>query len=179
MRYRVKQSAPTLPALPLEYRPRLADTSDAKHVRHYLLPGKVFASAEPAAVTTIVGSSVALCMWDATSGCGGAAHFQMSEAPQDDPGNTKYADAAGETLYRLLLDLGATTPGLRAKIFGGLQPAVKFGNAPNCLGNRNVEAVQKFLAAKGIRLAGEEVGGNAGRKVVFHTDDGRTWSESL
>ena len=179
MRSRVKQSTPTLPTLPLEYRPRLAEASDTKHARHYLLPGKVFASAEPAAVTTIVGSSVALCMWDAVSGCGGAVHFLMSEAPQDDQGNTKYADAAGETLYKMLLEVGATPRGLEAKIFGGLQPAVKFENAPSCLGNRNVEAILKFLAAKGIRLAGKEVGGNAGRKVIFHTDDGCTWSEAL
>jgi hypothetical protein len=40
--------------LPLEYAPQLAGVTDEKHPKHYLIAGKVFASSEPAAVTTIV-----------------------------------------------------------------------------------------------------------------------------
>ncbi len=179
MSFRVKHPRSALPVLPLEYRPHLAEASDKKHVRHYLLPGKVFASTEPVAVTAIVGSSVALCIWDPVHGVGGAAQFLLPENPQDDFDDTKYGDVAADKLLKLLLDLGANPHSLEAKVFGGLQPAVTFGNPADCLGNRNVEAAMKFLASKEIRLASREVGGRSGRKVIFNTDDGRIWSEVL
>jgi len=42
--------------LPQEYMPRIADVTDERHSKHYLIPGKVFVSAEPVAVSTIVGT---------------------------------------------------------------------------------------------------------------------------
>jgi chemotaxis protein CheD len=179
MSFRVRHPRSVHPVLPLEYRPHLAEASDKKHIRHYLLPGKVFASAEPVAVTAIVGSSVALCVWDRVRGIGGAAQYSLPENPQSDFEDTKYGDAACAKLLRLLLDLGASQHDLEAKVFGGLQPAVRFGNPANCLGSRNVAAALKFLTVKEIHLAAREVGGGSGRKVVFHTDDGHTWSEAL
>jgi chemotaxis protein CheD len=179
MTFNLKQSGLTHSALPLEYRPRLTEASDSEHSRHYLLPGKVFASAQPVAITTIVGSSVVLCLWDSVNGLGGAAHFLLPEASPSDPGDTKCGNASGELLFRLLIDLGAHTNCLQAKIFGGLQPAVRFTSSQACLGSRNVDAALKFLTSKKIRLESKEVAGNSGRKVIFHTDDGTSWSEAL
>jgi chemotaxis protein CheD len=179
MSFRVKHATSMLPTLPLEYRPHLAEASDQSHGRHYLLPGKVFASAEPFAITAIVGSSVALCIWDPTRRVGGAAQFLLPETPQGDYDDTKYGDAAGNRLLRLLLDLGANPRALQAKVFGGLQPVVTFGNPAECLGTRNAAVAMRFLASKEIHLVAREIGGRSGRKVVFHTDDGRTWSETL
>lgn len=179
MSFRLKHAMSTLPALPLEYRPHLAEASDQSHGRHYLLPGKVFASAEPFAITAIVGSSVALCLWDPARSVGGAAQFMLPETPQDDYDDTKYGEAACNKLLRRLLDLGAEPRHLQAKVFGGLQPVVTFGNRTDCLGTRNVAVAMRFLESKEIHLVAREIGGRSGRKVIFHTDDGRTWSEAL
>lgn len=179
MTFNLKQPSAPHPALPLEYSPRLLEASDGEHSRHYLLPGKVFASAQPAAITTIVGSSVVLCVWDSVNWIGGAAHFLLPEASSIDAGDTKCGNAAGELLFRMLVDLGAHANCLHAKVFGGLQPAVRFTNSQACLGSRNVDAALKFLTSKKIHLAAKEVAGNAGRKVIFHTDDGMSWSETL
>ena len=40
------------------------------------------------------------------------------------------------------------------------------------LGERNVAAARRLLAAAGIAVVAEDVGGSRGRKLVFHTDDG-------
>jgi chemotaxis protein CheD len=77
-----------------------------------------------------------------------------------------------------MLDLGAECKTLEARIFGGSLPAVTFGNAES-VGDRNVQAVTHFLNMNGIRLVQSEVGGIRGRKLVFHTDDGRAWSDQL
>ena len=130
-------------------------------------------------ITTIVGSGVALCLWDSMNGIGGAVHFLLPTTPDNEPGDTRYGNDAGDLLLKLLLDLGVRRSNLQAKIFGGLQPAFRFANSRACVGSRNVGAALKFLAVKRIRLVSKEVGGDSSRRVIFHTDDGETWWESL
>src|SRR6185503_16258878 len=43
-------------------------------VRVYLAPGRLYASAGPVQVTTILGSCVAVCLWDAHERVGGINH---------------------------------------------------------------------------------------------------------
>ena len=165
--------------LPLEYLPRIPDAFDDKHARHYLIPGKIFAAAQPFAISTILGSSVALCLWDSAHFIGGANHFMLPDGPEDSESATRYANVANPALLQRMLDLGAEPKTLEARIFGGSLPAVTFKTGGDCLGDRNVQAVTNFLNMNGIRLVQSEVGGTRGRKLVFHTDDGRAWSDQL
>jgi chemotaxis protein CheD len=163
--------------LPMEYLPRIPYASDDKHTRHYLIPGKLFAAAQPFAITTIVGSGVALCLWDSARGIGGANHTMLAEGPDDSENATRYANVGNPMLLRRMLDLGAEVKTMEAKIFGGSLPSVTFGDCH--MGDLNVKAVTHFLNMNGIRIVRNEVGGTRGRKLIFHTDDGRAWSEQL
>jgi len=165
--------------LPLEYLPRILGASDDKHTRHYLIPGKIFAAAQPFAISTILGSSVALCLWDSAHRIGGANHFMLPDGPEEGENATRYANVANPALLRRMLDLGAELKTLEARIFGGSLPPVTFGNGGDRLGDRNVQVATHFLNMSGIRLVQSEVGGTRGRKLVFHTDDGRAWSDQL
>ena len=165
--------------LPLEYLPRILGASDDKHTRHYLIPGKIFAAAQPFAISTILGSSVALCLWDSAHRIGGANHFMLPDGPEEGENATRYANVANPALLRRILDLGAELKTLEARIFGGSLPPVTFGNGGDRLGDRNVQVATHFLNMSGIRLVQSEVGGTRGRKLVFHTDDGRAWSDQL
>ena len=161
--------------LPMEYLPRILNASDDKHARHYLIPGKIFAAAQPFAISTIVGSGVALCLWDSAHRIGGANHFMLPEGPEDSENATRYANVANPALLQRVLDLGADRKDLEARIFGGSLPSVTFGNGGDRLGDRNVQVATHFLNMNGIRLVQTEVGGTRGRKLVFHTDDGHAW----
>ena len=165
--------------LPMEYLPRTLGTSDEKHARHYLIPGKIFAAAQPFAISTIVGSGIALCLWDSDRRIGGANHFMLPEGPEDSENASRYANVANPALLQRMLELGAQRNTLEARIFGGSLPAVTFGSGVDCVGDRNVQAVTHFLKMHDIRLVQKEVGGTHGRKLVFHTDDGRVWSDQL
>jgi chemotaxis protein CheD len=165
--------------LPMEYLPRILNASDDKHARHYLIPGKIFAAAQPFAISTIVGSGVALCLWDSAHRIGGANHFMLPEGPEDSENATRYANVANPALLQRVLDLGADRKNLEARIFGGSLPSVTFGNGGDRLGDRNVQVATHFLNMSGIRLVQTEVGGTRGRKLVFHTDDGHAWSDQI
>ena len=166
-------------ALPLEYMPKIADVTDSRHAKHYLIPGKVFVSADAVAVSTIVGTGIAICLWDQVRRVGGINHFLLPTNSEGYLDNTKYADAANHTLLQELIKLGADPRSMEARIFGGSQPAVTFSSSTECLGDRNVHLAVDFITRRGIRLAEKEVGGTRGRKLVFQTDDGRTWSQQL
>lgn len=165
--------------LPMEYLPRILGTDDEKHTRHYLMPGKIFAAAQPFAISTIVGSGVALCLWDSAQRIGGANHFMLPEGPEGSENGTRYANIANAALLQRMLDLGASIQTLKARIFGGSLPGVTFSSGGDCVGDRNVNTVNHFLKMNGIPLLQSEVGGTRGRKLVFHTDDGEAWSVQL
>ena len=165
--------------LPMEYLPRIPYASDEKHTRHYLIPGKLFAAAQPFAITTILGSGVALCLWDSALNIGGANHVMLAEGPSASENSTRYANIAHPALLERMLGMGADIKTLEAKIFGGCLPNCSFGNEKNHMGELNVQATLRFLQEKGIRTVQNEVGGTRGRKLVFQTDDGRAWSEQI
>lgn len=179
MGFNRKTKSPSPAVLPMEYSPRHLGASDDKHGRHYLIPGTIFAAAQPFAISTIVGSGVVLCLWDSAHGVGGANHFMLPEGPEHSGNATRYANVANPALLQRLLDLGAERETLAARIFGGSLPQLTFGNDGNRLGERNVQVATHFLKVSGIRLVQSEVGGTRGRKLVFHTDDGRAWAEQL
>jgi chemotaxis protein CheD len=179
MNFKPKTQAFNPAVLPMEYLPRILDAPDDKHARHYLIPGKIFAAAQPFAISTIVGSGLALCMWDSTHSIGGANHFMLPNGPEDDVNASRYANVANPGLLQRMLELGADRETLEARIFGGSLPTVTFGHEAESLGHRNVDAVTHFLRMQGIRLVQSEVGGTRGRKLVFHTDTGRALSQQL
>jgi chemotaxis protein CheD len=165
--------------LPMEYMPRVPGVVSGEHARHYLIPGKVFVSPHPYAITTIVGTGVALCLWDPTTGIGGANHFLLPEGLESGSDGTKYGNVANEELLRQVLALGASLGDLQAKLFGGSEPQVTFGSREECLGQRNLRVATHFLGMKGIRVADVQAGGTRGRKLVFQTEDGQAWSQQL
>lgn len=165
--------------LPMEYLPRIAYVSDDKHTKHYLIPGKIFAAAQPFAISSIVGSGVAVCLWDSVNKIGGANHFMLPEGPENSENSVRYGNVANPALLQRMLDLGAERKNLEARIFGGSLPGISFGGEGERLGDRNVQAASHFLRLNGIRVLQTEVGGTKGRKLVFHTDDGKAWWEEL
>lgn len=164
--------------LPMEYLPRIAYVSDDKHTRHYLIPGKLFAAAQPFAITTIIGSGVCICLWDSARAIGGANHVMLAQGPENNENATRYANVGNPMLLKRMLDLGAEIKTLEAKIFGGSLPNVTFSDKTH-MGELNVQAATHFLHMNGIPIVQNDVGGTRGRKLVFHTDDGRAWSEQL
>lgn len=165
--------------LPMEYLPRVEYAVDDKHTRHYLIPGKLFVSAQPFAVSTVIGSGVVLCLWDSEQRLGGANHFTLPEGPENSDNAMRYANVANPALLERIIRLGADKKALVAKIFGGSLPNISFGGEKEHLGEANVKAVTHFLKMNGIRIEQSEVGGTRGRKLIFHTDDGRSFCEQL
>lgn len=139
---------------------------------HHVMPGQLFAASEATSVTTIVGSCVAICLWDATTGVGGMNHYVLPECPSPGAASARFADIACQRLLDQLRQLGASCRALQARVVGGACLISAFRERGTHLGAQNVRAGLAFLRAEGIHVAQMDTGGNRGRKIVFRTSDG-------
>jgi chemotaxis protein CheD len=144
--------------------------------RVYLAPGRLHATAEPVQVTTILGSCVAVCLWDPDRRVGGINHFLL---PEGVPPSSRFGDSAVRMLVESVLALGASRTRLRAKIFGGACVLEAFRHDTHPLGARNVEVARERLRAEQIPVVGEDVGGDLGRKLVFDVQTGCAWVRAI
>lgn len=138
-----------------------------------ILPGEYYVSAQGKLIVTVLGSCVAACIRDPSSGIGGMNHFLLpGEISTDNLLNesARYGAYAMELLINHLLKLGARRSNLEAKVFGGGN--VLPGLVTNPVGQRNGEFVLSYLRTEGIRIQAQDIGGSYPRKVYFFTDTG-------
>ena len=144
-------------------------------VRVYLAPGRLYASAEAVQVTTILGSCVSVCLWDAQQRVGGINHFLL---PEGVPPSPRFGASATSLLIEEVLALGAHRSRLRAKVFGGACVLEAFRKS-HPLGMRNVEVALERLRVEQVPVVGEDVGGDLGRKLVFDVQTGSAWIRAI
>lgn len=148
-----------------------AGDEDDPHV--YVHPGHLLACSRPTRVSTIVGSCVAVCLWDRRLRVGGLCHFLLPGAPHTSaplPRPHTYADLAIPALIDQMLGLGSRLLGLQAKVFGG---AHLLGSGPDGgPGFRNIEAARGLLAEERIPILAEDLSGPRGRKLLFDSGTG-------
>jgi chemotaxis protein CheD len=143
-------------------------TSKALEVyRYHLEPGGLFTCGEPAMVSAVLGTCVAVCLHDRRLKIGGMNHFLFPKPKLFGPSTPQYADVSIPALIKMLRKQGSRLEDLEAQIFGG-------GEAPGITnrdktGYRNVQMARRILKKNGIRVVSEDVGGIKGRRLIFHT----------
>ncbi len=130
----------------------------------------------PVALITLgLGSCVAVCLYDAEVQVIGMAHIMLpcSRDIKNNMNSAKFADTAIEVLIEKMTGLGASKSRMVAKVAGGAQMfSIKSANELMRIGERNVEAVRKEFKRHTIPIIAEDVGGNYGRTVELHSQDG-------
>lgn len=135
--------------------------------------GEYHASRKPTVIGTLLGSCVAVCLFDPASRIGGMNHILLPGKADlkhfDAP--ARYGINAMELLINKIMILGGDRRRLIAKVFGGahLLPTID-GN--NGVGQRIADFVLEFLKIEGFRIVARDLGGHDTRKIFFHTDTG-------
>jgi chemotaxis protein CheD len=130
------------------------------------------AASAPAVLRTLLGSCVAVALYERRLKLGGLTHIVLPSSGGDTAQPGKYADTA---IPGVLLDLerlaGAKlTSRLTAKVIGG---ASMFQNDSTLdIGRMNQRAVEQVLDSLSIPIVGRDLGGDAGRHLTFHTATG-------
>lgn len=131
---------------------------------YFLKPGYIFLPTQPTVVSTVLGSCVAVILWDKRRKVGGINHFQMPACRPGDQPTARFGDASTVMLIRMMVQDGSEKKHLEAQIFGGAyNPEVSSQN----VGQENVRVARRVLARHGVRVVSEDVGGELGRKIVY------------
>lgn len=146
----------------------------------FVLPGQVRVASMPTNFTTVLGSCVAVCLFDRETSIGGINHFLLPGGPGaavDEP--LRWGEPAIEALVAAVLRAGSRLAALEAKVFGGAQIAPAGVLPHQRIGERNIETAVSELARRRIPVVALAVGGASGRKVVFESHTGLVWMREL
>lgn len=130
---------------------------------------QLFVTSEPSEITTVVGSCIAVCLWDNEKKIAGMNHYMLPLWNGDGLKTLKYGNIAIVRLVDEMYNAGAKKKNLVAKVFGGaaINLSQTFG-----VGERNIKVAYDVLADCGIPIVAKDVGSNRGRKIILSSIDG-------
>ena len=153
----------------------------------HLSPGQLLVTREPQIVVTVLGSCVAVTMFDATSGLAAICHAMLAQ-----PQATEDARLAADRPYRFvsravpaMLDAyrraGVPLRRIQVKLFGGgnviAHAASPFGSA--AIGPANIGVARDLIECARLSITAENTGGRTGRKILFNTATGEVLHKHL
>lgn len=148
-------------------------------IRLTVMQGQAQVSDDPdAEFSTVLGSCVATCLFDAQAKVGGMNHFLLPEPPASHARHEvdiHYGVYLMEMLINQMLAKGASKARMRAHIYGGanLNPGmVQIGTA-------NAQFARSFLERESIPVLREDMGGICARRVEFRPASGKVRCRSV
>ena len=151
-----------------------AHTQPTKRV--HLSTGDVATSTKAAVLYTTLGSCVAVCLYDPYILAGGMNHILLPGSRRE-ACCTRLGVYAMELLINELMNQRGDRRRFVAKAFGGANVVAGLKNST--IGDDNAEFVREFLAAEGIPLVAQRLGGNHAVEVSFSTDSGKAIVRSV
>ncbi|MEQ9438039.1 MAG: chemotaxis protein CheD [Cyclobacteriaceae bacterium] len=145
---------------------------EPEFAKFYLFPAALYAERTPTLVTTVLGTCVAICLYDFRLKKGGINHYMLPLWNGDGLASPKYGNISIERLLDSMESMGCRRKNLIAKVFGGKSMT---SDQPSILqiGERNAHVAQKMLTDFRIPIQATSLGGHHGRKILFNTYTGQ------
>lgn len=145
----------------------MTDTAQDLIQANYLIkPGFIFVTKTPTLISAVLGSCVAVTLFDRKRGFGGMNHFQYPKTAKPGQATARYGNVATYALVQAMLQYGSEPRHLEAQILGGAHhPEI----SPEDIGAENITVAGRVLQKLRIHSVSHDVGGKQGRKIVFNT----------
>ena len=144
----------------------MSDRNSPSVINYYLQPGYIYMAVQPSVISTVLGSSVSVCLFDRKRRLGAMNHFLYPSSQDTKTSTSVYGNVATLTLIRMMVKEGASPGHLEAQILGGaFNPDI----SPRDIGRENIMVARRILRRQRIPIVSEDSGGNRGRKVIFTT----------
>jgi chemotaxis protein CheD len=135
---------------------------------YFLRPGYLFVPGGPTLISAVLGSCVAVSLWDTKREYGGMNHFLYPRIRDPRRATVQYGNIATQTLLRLFLETGSRLEDLEAQILGGAAPGIE-GSTTVDIARQNIQVARQTMQRRGISIVSEDVGGAKGRKVIYNS----------
>lgn len=137
----------------------------------FLLPGEMCVKQEPTEIATLLGSCIAVCLFNKRMKFGGMNHYMLPRTPAGDQPSGKHGDYSIDLLVKMMLSVDPMISNIEASVVGGGAVTANFGIGAG-VGAGNIVAARNALDAFGIKIVRRSVGGEHGRKVYFENWSG-------
>jgi chemotaxis protein CheD len=138
-----------------------------------LWAGDIVVSKAPVRMSTVLGSCVSVCVFDAGRRFGGMNHYLVPRG-----GRTAiHGDWATTHLLERMQTLGSSLRDLQAKIFGGGSP-LQLTHDALAVGTENVAVARQVLGSHGVPLVAERLGVSSGLRLFYENWTGVVWVRS-
>ena len=128
-------------------------------------------------IQTLLGSCIAVCLYDPKLRLGGMNHFMLPNSrPDKAMDDLLRGDYSMEVLVNALMAKGAQKKRLVAKVFGGGNPVSAIRMS---IGERNIVFAREWLLRESICVEASDVGGPWSRKVLFNPHSGEAWCKRI
>ena len=143
-----------------------------------IFPGEYHATREYRIISTVLGSCIAVVMYDPVNGIGGMNHFMLPDTIDKEKfylsRSGKYGMYAMELLIGELIKLGGNKKRFCSKVFGGGSVLHSDQKYTSRVPENNVKFAFEYLEAEKIPVLSSDVGGTEARRVLFFTEDAKT-----
>jgi chemotaxis protein CheD len=137
----------------------------------FIYSSGLMVSKKPLVLTTVLGSCVAICLFDKKLRAGGMNHFMLPLWNGNGLASPKYGNIAIERLISEMEGIGSKRLDIVAKVFGGGRMLKEQSNFFD-IGRRNIDLAFQILQQERITVVANSTGGTKGRKIYFNTQTG-------
>ncbi|MDD3854319.1 chemotaxis protein CheD [Sulfurimonas sp.] len=134
--------------------------------------GQIHVDVAPASISTILGSCVAVCLYDRKSGIGGMNHYLLPFWNGNSLQSPKFGNIAIPKLIESMLERGVNIKNMEAKIFGGASMNIS-ASSNMMIGEKNILVAREILKEYRIPIVAEDVGRENGRKIQFNLQNAK------
>ena len=142
----------------------------------YLGPGKFHLSRKPETVVTVLGSCIAVVMYNTENNICAVSHSVMPDHDtymnlQTSSSEYKFVDTAIRKMIQHFDKAEIERDKIKVKLFGGSEQINESGRNAS-IGKQNILMAINILFEKGLTIISSDVGGNEGRKLLISTQTG-------
>jgi chemotaxis protein CheD len=142
------------------------------YIKKFIHVGEIFVGTKPTEISTILGSCVAVCLYDKVENIGGMNHYLVPLWNENGLQSPKYGNISIPKLIDNMLNIGCMKQNIEAKIFGGGN-VIDVTQEEMMIGRKNILIAKEMLREYGIKISAQDVGGNRGRRILMRTDTGK------
>lgn len=153
----------------------------------YLKPGEMHSAEKPTVVVTVLGSCLAVTMFNRRRGLGCICHGLLPHCYRPEnrevpcPDDLKYVDYSIRQMVKVFDRHHVPRSEIEVKCFGGADMFTQRNADARVasIGKQNIIAAEKTLESEGLAVRVKDVGGRQGRKILFYTHTGEVLLKRL
>lgn len=135
-------------------------------------PGEYYCSKQDCYISTVLGSCIAITLWDGKNKIGGMNHFMLATTSREcnisDETAGRFGEYSMELLINDMIKAGAQKRNFQAKVFGGANIFKENLSATGPrVGAANIFFAFNYLETEGIPIIKSDTGGTQARKILF------------